>query len=188
MTEPWIDSRLVFLLFHILGTALGAGAAFTGDLIFITSVRNKMITSSELRLMRLTSRIVWVGIVILLLSGIGLVMERPEIFLNSGKFWAKMTVLGVIILNGLLFHFIHFPTIINSIEKKFTKNLPLIQKRRWLVTSGAISVLSWNYVIILGVLGRTPFTYIQFLGTYIVFFIFASLTAFLLRKKFITYY
>ena len=187
MTEPWIDTHLVLILFHILGVALGAGAAFTGDLTFITSVRNKRITSSEFRIMRLTSRIVWIGVIMLILSGVGLVLLRPEIFLHSGKFWAKMTVLGIIISNGLLFHFYHLPTIKKSIDKTFAASLPLIKKRGWLVGSGAVSVLSWNFVIILGVLHKTPFSFGQFLGTYLLLFAGALLIGLLLRKKFISY-
>ncbi len=186
MNGEWLNPSTVYLLFHILGTAIGAGAAFTGDLIFMTSVRNKILTSSELRILTTTSRMVWVGILILVMSGIGLVLQRPEIFLNSDKFWTKMTVLFIIILNGLVFHFVHFPIIKNSIGGKFTAKTPLIQKRALLVTSGAISLLSWNYVIVLGVLGRTPFSYVQFFGLYVVLFLLACLGAFLLKKRLIS--
>lgn len=187
MNEPWIDLRLIYLMFHILGTAVGAGAAFTGDVTFLRAVRNKILTKDEVRVMTTTSRMVWVGLFILLLSGIGLVLERPEIFLQSGKFWAKMTVIGVIVLNGLLFHFLHFSTMHKSTDKKFSSTLPLIQKRGWLVTSGALSVISWNFVIVLGVLGRTPFTYTQFLLTYLLFALIACGGGLLLKKRLISY-
>lgn len=186
MTPEWLSLQSIYLMGHIFGTALGAGAAFTGDIIFLTSVRNKLLSENTLHIMQITSRIIWVGLLILLLSGIGLVSERPEIFLNSQKFWAKMSIIGVIITNGLVFHFLHFPILRMGINKKFTATNMIIKNRTILVLSGAISVLSWTMTIILGVLGRTPFSYLQFLGVYCVLLLFSCAVALMMRKRIIS--
>lgn len=182
MTQEWIDQRILFLILHILGTVLGAGAAFTGDAIFLTSVRNKILTLSEIRILKITGNIVWVGLIIALISGIGLVLQRPEIFLHSEKLWAKITIVVVIVVNGAAFHLIHRPTFERSIGKKFSTSSEIVKKRKGIVISGAISVISWSFVIVLGVLGRTPFTYFQFIGVYVFMLMVACATAIYLGK------
>ena len=179
----WITLHHIFLIIHILGTALGAGAAFTGDILFLRFVKKKLLSKDESQTLQVIGKIVWIGLFILLLSGIGLALERPEIFLHSGKFWAKMTVVAVLTINGLLFLLLHRPVIEKSVGKKFSPTSEIIQKRSGIVLSGAISVLSWNFVIILGVLGRTPFSYLQFLSTYLALLLCTCCIAYLLRKK-----
>ncbi|MEX2012824.1 MAG: hypothetical protein WD967_00300 [Candidatus Levyibacteriota bacterium] len=181
----WINLQLVFLITHIFGAVLGAGAAFTGDFIFLTSVRDKHLSSSEARIMDMTSRVVWIGILVLLLSGIGLVTQRPEIFLNSEKFWAKMTIVGIIVANGLVFYSLYKPVFRRSIGKEFLQSSEIIKMRAWIVMSGAVSAISWSFAIILGVLGRVPFSYFQIIGFYAAILTVAVGVAVLLRKKII---
>jgi len=181
----WINPQLAFLMMHIFGAVLGAGAAFTSDFIFLNSVRDKHLSNSEARIMDMTSRIVWVGILILLLSGIGLVTQRPEIFLNSEKFWAKMTIVGIIVANGLVFHFLYKPVFRRSVGKEFSQSSEIIKMRHWIVASGAVSAVSWSFAIILGVLGRVPFSYNQIIGFYALILTGAIGAAVLLRKQII---
>ena len=183
MTTEWINQSVIFILLHIFGTALGAGAAFTGDIIFLCSVKKKMLAISEVKILETIGKIVWIGLLILLLSGIGLTLQRPEIFLHSGKFWAKMTVIVILSLNGLVFLYFHLPTIRKSVGKKFSPSSEIIQKRNGVLISGAISVVSWSYVIILGVLGKTPFTYTQFFITYLGVLAIGCAGALLLKKR-----
>ncbi len=183
MTIEWINQSIIFIMLHILGTALGAGAAFTGDIIFLSSVRKKMLAISEVQILETIGKIVWIGLLILLLSGIGLTLQRPEIFLHSGKFWAKMTIVAILSLNGLVFLRFHLPTIRKSVGEKFSPSSEIIKMRTGIVISGAISVISWSYVIILGVLGRTPFTYAQFFITYLGVLVIGCTGALLLKKR-----
>jgi len=163
----WLNSHSIFLIGHIIGVAFGAGAAFVGDIIFINSVKDKHLSQSENRLLDLIGTVVWLGLGILVLSGLGLVWQRPDIFLNSGKFWAKMTIVLIIALNGLFFHFAHRPVFKKSVGSEFSNEHTIIKRRKWLMVSGAISVTSWMYVIILGTLKATPFSYFQFIGFYL---------------------
>lgn len=179
----WLTTQSVLLIFHILGTAIGAGAAFLGDLIFITSVRRKILDKKEAEIMHLAGKFVWLGLIILIISGIGLVLERPQIFLNSGKFWAKMSIVTFLALNGLAFHFIHRPIMLKSVGQKFSHTLLIIQKRYWLLISGVVSVVSWNFAIILGVLGRTPFGFWHFIGAYLLVLTAAGVVAVLIKDK-----
>jgi hypothetical protein len=179
----WIDARMTFLMLHLFGVALGAGAAFTGDWLFLRSIRDRRLSKDEMRLMDTAGVVVWVGLVLLILSGIGLVMQRPDIFLHSDKFWAKMTVVAVIALNGLAFHLVHRPIMKRSVGKKFSAASEVIRKRSWLMASGAISVTSWSYAIVLGVLRATPFSYAQFIGLYVVLLILAIGVSFMIKER-----
>ena len=183
MDYEWINIFMVFVMLHILGTAIGAGAAFTGDFIFLNACRNKIITLDQVRILNLIGLFVWLGLFILLVSGIGLYFERPDIYWHSGKFWAKMTIVGILSVNGLFFLLMHRPLMEKASGKKFSASLDLIKKRNLIAVSGAISVVSWSFAIILGVLGRTPFSYFQFMAFYTATLFVALIFSFFITRK-----
>ena len=175
--------NVVFVIFHILGVAIGAGAAFTGDFIFFASIKDKVISKEENKLMDAVSTLVWFGLGLILLSGVGLVWLRPEIFLRSEKFWAKMTVVLVIAINGLIFRFVHRKTFAESIGVRFEKADKLMKNKLSIIISGALSMISWVYTIILGVLSRTPFSYAEFIFFYMGILVIAFFGAVLLKDR-----
>ena len=183
--ETVFNYHNIFLIAHIFGVAIGAGGAFAGDILFFSSIKDKHISRTESRFVGVTSKMIWFGILILLISGVGLVWLKPETFLFSGKFWAKMTVVGVIIANGIVFHFRHIPMLRRSYIEEFSEAHELVKNRIWILISGAVSVVSWSYAIVLGVLRKTPFGYVDFISVYLLLLLIAVSVALLLRKKII---
>src|SRR3990167_9338122 len=113
----FIDARGWFGLLHLLGIALGAGGAYMSDLMFLFSAKDRVFSASEIKFMKLGSRMVWAGLALLIVSGIALVIIRPEIFLKSEKFWAKITIVGIILINGIIFHLVHLPRMTRQADK-----------------------------------------------------------------------
>lgn len=183
--ESVLNPYALFLMGHIFGVALGAGGAYASDLIFFNSAKDRHISKTESRLLSASSKMVWLGLGILILSGIGLVSLRPEIFLSSEKFWAKMTVVGVIMVNGLVFHFSHLPRLLRSHVGEFAIEHELVRHRTFLLASGAVSVVSWTYAMVLGVIKQNPFSYLDFVGTYAVLLLLATASAIILRERII---
>lgn len=161
--------QTLLLIIHLFGIALGAGGAFISDGIFFASLKNRKVSKDEYRILKVASKITWIGLILLLISGTGLFTLNPEALSASIGFLVKITIVGTLLINGILFHFIHLPFIGRNLEKLLSekkilskmKNIPL------LLTSGVVSVISWSAAIILGALHSIPFSYFGALSLYV---------------------
>jgi hypothetical protein len=108
------------------------------------------------------------GIILLVISGTGLFLQDIERLSTSAKFISKMTVVLVIVANGVIFHLVHIPFIHGHLGK------PLATKRKpakaflipFVLASGVVSMVSWTATIVLGSLRSIPISYGGFLAVY----------------------
>ncbi len=182
MLPEFLPIKTIYTIFHVFGAILGAGAAFIGDTMFFKTVKDGVIEKTEFEFMQMNSKIVWIGVAILVVSGILLFMTNPERYLDSSKFLAKVTIVAVIIVNGLAFHFAHLPNLRKHIGMKFAESSAFRDKSFFLLASGAVSVTSWIFTVVLGILRSVPYTYLEILGFYLVVVLFAVFTASLMKK------
>jgi hypothetical protein len=183
MFLDFIELKTVYLIGHIFGAILGAGGAFASDAMFFSTIKDGRINKDELRFMKLGSKLVWSGLALLVVSGIFLVYTNPEMYFASSKFLAKLTIVGVIVVNGIIFHLIHLPHIQGHIGLKFADSPTFKRKASFLMASGAISMVSWILTVILGVLKNIPYNYTQIIGTYFILIIFVIIGAVVMKKR-----
>lgn len=182
-TSELFSTSHLLTLGHILGVFIGAGAAFTGDFLFLKSVRDQKITVPEMSSIRKASKIVWLGIAIIVIFGVGLFSLNPGHYLDSPKFLVKMTIVAILIINGVAFHFLHIPRLIRHIDLDLRTSAEFMKKRKYLLISGAISSTSWISALVLGSLESLPYSYHQIFGVYILMVLFAISSALFLANK-----
>ena len=182
MDFSFVDGRTLLLIAHIFGVAFGAGGAFISDIMFFTSIRDKSISETEMKFLVVGSYCVFIGLGILILSGAGLFFLNMDRYLTSSKFLAKMTIVAIILINGIFLHKTHMPHLKRHIGAHLPSSDEFIRHRPFLLTSGAVSVISWSFAIILGVFRGIPFPYTNIMAVYGVVLILAILVALLLRN------
>ena len=128
----FIDYKSFWTIVHVLGVIIGAGGAFASDLMFFNSVKDRKIDQTEMRFFRLGSKMVWVGIAIIVVSGIFLVSTNIPRHLESSKFLAKMTIVAVIIVNGVIFHTTHIPRLHRHIGRDYSSSKEFVKKAPFL--------------------------------------------------------
>lgn len=133
---------------HLIGTALGVGGATASDFLFLRSTKNNRIEKEEFDLLQTISSLVWLGLIILIISGIGFIVLKPE-QLSNPKLWAKLVVVGVILINGIFIHKKIIPIFKSGVNKKFSTG-PAAKHQTAILTSGAISIISWYSALVLG--------------------------------------
>ena len=170
-------------IIHVLGVVFGAGGAFASDLMFFSTVRDKKISKTELRFMRLGSTMVWVGLGILALSGLAMFLTAPDVYAASSKFQLKMTVVAVIVINGLVFHRFHIPRMKRHAGSHLPSSDEFMRNRHWLLISGGISSSSWLTAFLLGSLRSIPLTYSQGLLLYAVLLAIAITGALVMKSR-----
>jgi hypothetical protein len=157
-------------LLHILGVALGVGGATVSDFLFFRSLRDRKISPDEFALLQATSRIVMVGIVLLVFSGVGLLWLRyvgVGTLPSSGTFYAKMTMVLVIVVNGIVFHRFAFPILRRAVGHDLSQTPEFYDNLSRLSVIGAISIVSWYGSMILGGLRMMVFPYSVVMAVYV---------------------
>lgn len=182
----FLDSKTLFLIVHLLGVALGAGGAFVTDAMYFMIVKDRVVTKSEICFLHLGSRIVWLGIIILVVSGLLIFALNTGKYLDSTKFIAKMAIVIVLIINGLIFHFWHLPFIESALGRKLSSaNKQFKSRSVWLYVSGAVSVISWLATIVLGGLRSVPMSALHIMGIYGAVLAVAISIALLMRHRYL---
>ena len=159
------------IIAHIIGISLGVGGVTISDLNFFKILKRGKISEDTLGLLKTLSFAIWIGLIILVLSGFGFLillrLTRPELgILYNPKLWAKLTITAIVLFNGLIMHWKVFPLLESSVGKPL--NSPEFSKKAWIAfTTGAISFISWYSALILGA-WRTDLSYFTIFGTYLV--------------------
>lgn len=166
----------ILVIIHLFGVVMGAGGAFMSDAMFFSTLKDLKISKTEMRFLRIGSTMVWLGLITLFVSGYFLYRLDPVFYLNSHKFLAKMTLVAIILINGIFLHVSLIPLFGRHVGEHLPSSDELTRKRPILFTSGAISFTSWVGALILGALRSLPVTYWAIMGTYFaVLFVTAAL-------------
>ncbi|MFA7193625.1 MAG: vitamin K epoxide reductase family protein [Candidatus Paceibacterota bacterium] len=155
-------------LLHLFGFALGVGGATISDVLFMRFLKDFKITVEEKSILQLMSQIVWIGLLIIVVSGIGLFLPESERLLDSAKFLTKMVVIAVVILNGAVLNLLITPKLLtiawkeNGIDVKHTSRMSNIA-----FASGAVSFISWYTAFFLGFANNVPYSFVQLISVYV---------------------
>lgn len=181
----FIDIRTALIMLHLFGVALGAGGAYLSDMMFFSSVKDKVISGTELRFLTIGSRAVWIGLAFLVVSGTGLFLTDIEGYMASSKFLAKMSIVGIIILNGIIFHMSHLPRMKRHTGQHFPSSDEFVRHRPLLAASGAVSLVSWTSALILGGLKMVPYSYGAIMAVYATGVVLAAVVAVIVIRRII---
>jgi hypothetical protein len=152
--------KSALLALHLLGLVLGLGAATMLDLIMVRFVGSRTVTHEYWSVISLLSKAVTGGLVLLWISGIGFLTHYAffnSTLLTNPKIWAKITIVGVLSLNGVFIHRVVLPLVRQQVGGPLFEGLTNFQ-RSCLLASGAISGMSWWIPLGLGAFPQLNFT------------------------------
>lgn len=157
------EYKIFFIALHVLSVVVAMGAALMSDILFSFYSRDKELSQTETQTLHILSNTVWFGLIFVTISGLGIFFSNVDAYLVSAKFLTKMTIVAVLLINGYILH----RYISKSIVKKgFLKDSKFRFERMLSFACGAISITSWIWIFILGILTHIPFTYTNLISTY----------------------
>ncbi|HZX49582.1 MAG TPA: hypothetical protein VFE94_00320 [Candidatus Paceibacterota bacterium] len=183
MILDFIEIKTIYLIFHLFGIALGAGGAFASDLIFFKSIKDGQLTKTEFGFMELGSKMIWAGLGVLVISGTLLFFLNPEGYMASSKFQLKMTVVAIIIANGIVLHLNFIPKLKAATKIGDINVAEFVRQNPFILVSGVVSMVSWSSAIILGALRGIPYSYWLILAIYLAIILCGIAAAFLLKPR-----
>ncbi len=179
-----MDISLFLTLFHIIGVAIGVGGATVSDVLFFRALKDKKISADELGLLHTLGMMLWVGLIILVASGLGFVMLQyvmsgTSSYLVSSWFQAKMTIIALLVTNACVMHWYVFPFMKSHLDitlthKKVAPHFAL------LATTGVVSITSWYSALVLGVTRGLDFSYGLIINLYLVILLFGVMVAYMI--------
>lgn len=160
----------LLLILHLIGMAVGLGAATIADLLFFRFLRDFKISEFEADALQFMAQIIWVFLGLAVLSGFGLYLSEASALNNVASFLVKAIAVVVIIVNGFVLNFYASPRLI---EISFGQTHPhqpgeLHHFRKLAFALGGISLVSWYTAMILGSLGAPLYTFSQLLAFYLL--------------------
>lgn len=172
------------LALHLIGFAIGVGGATVADVFFLKFLKDFRISKTEADFMKTLSRILWTGVVILTVTGLGLFLLDPARLLASAKFISKMIVVLVLFLNGVFLHYFVTPSLHKiAFHKDHPKAKSLKRIRQQAFISGGISIVSWYYAFFLAVSRFKNVTLAGYLAVYIALLVTAFAGAILMDYR-----
>ena len=178
------DIYRVLLIVHLFGLALGAGAAFFSDFLFSKIMKDKKVDKTEFGILELTSKVVWIGLAVLVVSGVAIFIGASDRLAESTKFQAKVTIVFILFVNGLVFHFKQIPELKKLIGKDLSKNKNFMRKNaNNFFIGGAISGVSWAAALVLGTLKPIDLSYLQIILIYAGVMLLAAGASLQIKKK-----
>lgn len=147
MDQEVIHTSLIGV--HLIGLAFGLGGAFVADFSFFRTVRKAdRISPETVTWMRSFTTVVWLGLGLLALSGVGLFALDPAKYLHSQGFIAKMVLVLVLIINGLLLNFYSTARLTTfNFSQKYTRRDAAWKARKLSFVFGAVSTVTWYFIV-----------------------------------------
>ena len=155
-------------MIHIFAGAIGVGAATITDVFFFKFLKDSRISEDESDILKTISNVIWLALAAIVLSGLGLYLPEMGALNQSPKFLVKMIGVAVLILNGAALNLIISPRLINISfgEKHRHDPSELHMLRKLAFALGAISIVSWYFVFLLGALRQISYGFGEILFVY----------------------
>lgn len=173
MSEFILSYYQYIVIAHVFFMAIGVGGATVTDVLFLKFLRNNNMSRQELIVMDTLSQVIWAALVGILVTGLVIFLPQASDLLENSKFLAKMSVVGVLIVNGVLLNVKIAPKmhLIFSVNKDLNP-VWLQRTRRLAFALGAISIVSWYSAFLLGSLRSIELSYFQLISIYISLLVF----------------
>jgi uncharacterized membrane protein len=165
-----LEYKTVIVILHALAAALGVGTVLVTDIFFMKFLRDYRISHSESEILDTLSQIVWFALAMLILTGIALFLPASAGYLAKTKFVAKVFVVGIITVNGILLNLFVAPKLVKISfgEEPIDHPGELHHLRRVAYAFGGISITSWLITFILGSIRSLPFSSLQIIIGYVI--------------------
>ncbi len=159
--------RRIILIAHVFAVSLGMGGALITDLLFFKFLKDYQISESENTILETLTSAIWVALLVLLVSGVGIYLPKIAQYNDTPKFLAKMSVIVIITINGFLLSKIVTPKL-TSLRFDVPQMLdPKLNRIRAISFAlGAISLTSWLTSFVFAMLKNLPHSYVELMSIY----------------------
>lgn len=141
------DIGFLLRLAHFLGAVVAIGAVIATDAVNVFVHLRPRAARSSAHLAPVFSLVVWLGFLVLAVTGFFLVLEIPEV-IDEGLFQLKMVLVAIVFVNGVVVNVWVTPRF-RRLASEFPEQTPRVQRFvRIAGISAAISLVGWFATVI----------------------------------------
>jgi hypothetical protein len=179
-----LQNKAVIIKVHLFGVIISFGAVLVADIYLGKLIKKLSASTQEIRTLSNFSKIIWLGLTIIVPTGILLFLSDAQTYFHAPKFMVKMIVVFVVIINGILLNILVSPKLESIPFRNFILSNETSTKiaRRFMFGLGAISTVSWWTALILGFIKVSPAPFPVLLGIYCLFLIIAVMLSQIIEK------
>ncbi|MBU3669069.1 MAG: hypothetical protein FGM57_03875 [Candidatus Taylorbacteria bacterium] len=166
---------IIAIILHLLFVMVGMGSAIISDILFSFFSKDKKIDTKEDSVLVVLSNTIWVSLIGMLVTGFLLFLHNPERYGSSPDFLSKMSMVIILILNGIIFALYIHPNLRNISFTDTNNTHRLVRVRRISFACGALSITTWLSIFTLALIDKITLTYTEIMATYGVVVISAML-------------
>jgi hypothetical protein len=161
-----LEWREPLVALHLLGFALGIGGATVADLVFFRFMKDFYISDSERDIIRSLSQALWVGLLVVVISAVGLYL--PAEAGQASYFWPEMALLALIAANDAIFGLVIMPRLVSAAGNHKVIRVAEVQGlRRIAFALGSASFVTWYAAFVAVLQGEAGLDAGSFFGWYI---------------------
>ena len=143
----WLE---LFNLLHFIGLAWGVGGATAAAIISAKSEKNPEIAHAAMKIIPSISKLIWFGIILLIISGIGLSYSvkwpiNTKLLLIKHILYALIIIIGIAI--GIIIKRLH----ILAPKQKETPSIQFLRAKKKLKFLSLINLILWYTITVLSV-------------------------------------
>ncbi len=172
----YLGLHTAYLLVFSIALGLGLGASALSYVLFLFSGNDGKISRDEFKLLKVSRTVIWIAILLYGFGGLGLFTLAYESMAELGIFYASMTVAMILIGNEIMFTIRHLPRVHDIRDGSIALDAFVLE-------SGAVSAVSWIFLMFHHVIYRTDIGYFAFMALYTVVVALAMLATWLMRRK-----
>lgn len=176
----------IIFSFHILALSLGVGGSTATVVLFVRFLDDLKISHTEAKAIRMISDIIWIGLIFLLITALGLYL--PELFANiiTSKFFIEFVIWIVLVVISGLLHFFVAPRLqrISYGEEHAHKKGELKEIHKFAFGLGGMSLVSWYFLLFVAVFDGLFENIVYGIGIYSILLLFAVLVSQYLESYF----
>jgi hypothetical protein len=138
---------------HLVGLAFGIGASTILDFRTLRLLCGGTVTEQDLAFTKTLSTFVRIGLILLLISGVGFLLRLwfgDATLLGNPKLHAKLAIVAVLTLNGVLVETIALPLLHRQCGRPLFDGIPY-RTQVAVLALGVVSATSWYLPFLLGI-------------------------------------
>lgn len=188
MVIPYLEHiEPVLITLNFLGLGLGIGAATVSDTLSLRFLRDFRISEMESDIIQTIFQITWVGLVVIVISQLGLYLVDIDTLNRSPIFQVKMIALLVMIVSGWFLNLNVAPRLVDiSFRKKHKHHQgELHSLRRLSFGLGSFWVVSWYSVLLLTVTPLAIYSFAQLMVVYLLLLLIGLVVSQLIERYYV---
>lgn len=167
MTSMLVELKSIIFGLHVFALSLGFGGTIFSTVLFYKFLKDYRIEKHEFLILKQLGQLVWLGLGMLIVTSFALYIPATSMLNDSPRFILKIMLVGIVLANGLFYNLFIMPHLmVIPFRQLLVRHKSLRDVRKLSFALGAVAVVTWFYIFVLGIMKDSYIPFELLLGGY----------------------